>query len=99
MTRITTTQPRTWTPTAVLSTQRRRMIPSFGSLRSHRLRIAMLGAVMLGMSLAASHTAHALVTGGPDILSPAPASMANTGGASNDHQQGFNEKQGFRAVV
>jgi hypothetical protein len=70
---------------------------SFGSAGAHRLRSAVLGALALGMSLAPASTAHALLTGGPDIISP-PASVVDSsaqGGATNNHQQGFNEKQGF----
>jgi hypothetical protein len=74
---------------------------SFGSAGAHRLRSAVLGALALGMSLAPASTAHALLTGGPDIISP-PASVVDSstaGGASNHHQQGFNERQGVRLTA
>ena len=63
---------------------------------SHLRRTALVGALMLGASLATSHTAHALLTPGPDVI-PAPRSMADSsaaGGAYNSRQQAFNEKQG-----
>ena len=67
-----------------------------GAALSHPRRIALVGALMLGMSLATSHTAQAVLTPGTDVI-PAPSSMANSsaaGGASNSRQQGFNERQG-----
>ena len=62
---------------------------------------AVLGVLVLGMSLATSHTAHATLASGSDIIQP-PASMRNSsanGGAFNDHQQAFNEKQGVRLTA
>lgn len=60
--------------------------------------LTLKGALVTGLTVlaAAVPTATAALTGGPDII-PAPASVVNSsaaGGASNDHQQGFEERQG-----
>jgi len=61
-----------------------------------RMSAAMAGATM---ALLVATPASALLVGGPDIIG-APASVADDApGAENDHQQAFNEQQGYTLLA
>ncbi len=58
-------------------------------------RVVLMAGLGAGLALTLAQSAGAELTGGPDIIA-APSSVADSsvaGGASNNHQQAFNEKQ------
>lgn len=59
---------------------------------NRRVTAVALGLVMAGSLLLGPHNSDALVIAGPDII-PAPPNVGDAG-ATNGHQQAFNERQG-----